>query len=152
MTRGTVQFLRAGLVLLGVGALALLLWEPHLEGRNAHATLFAIYFNDPFLAYAYLASLPFFVGLYRAFQVLGQVGANHGFSPASVKGLRTIKHCALAIIALVALGECLLLLSPSDDRAGGVFIGVLITLASMVVATAMAILERTIQNAERREV
>ena len=28
------------IVLIGIGALALLLWEPHVEGRNAHATLF----------------------------------------------------------------------------------------------------------------
>lgn len=39
-------------VLGGIGALAFMLWEPHLEGRNAHAGLFEIYFKDPFLAYA----------------------------------------------------------------------------------------------------
>jgi hypothetical protein len=49
--RGATLFLRAVLVLIGIGALALLLWEPHIEGRNAHATLSAIYFKDPFLAY-----------------------------------------------------------------------------------------------------
>jgi hypothetical protein len=58
-------FLQAVIVLIGIGALALMLWEPHIEGRNAHATLFEIYFNDPFLAYAYLASIPFFVALYQ---------------------------------------------------------------------------------------
>jgi hypothetical protein len=64
-------FLQAVIVLIGIGAVALMLWEPHIEGRNAHATLFQIYFNDPFLAYAYIASLPFFVALYQAFKVLG---------------------------------------------------------------------------------
>jgi hypothetical protein len=38
-------------------------------------------------------------------------------------------------------------LSDSDDRAGGVFIGILITFASIVVATAMAVLERAVQKA-----
>ena len=66
-------------VLIGLGALALLLWEPHLEGRNAHATLFEIYFNDPFLAYAYGASIPFFVSLYQAFKLLGYAGQNQVF-------------------------------------------------------------------------
>ena len=58
-------------MLIGVGALAVLLGEPRIEGRNAHATLFEIYFNDPFLAYAYIASIPFFVALYQAFRAVG---------------------------------------------------------------------------------
>ena len=53
--------LQAVIVLIGVGALALILWEPQIEGRNAHATQFEIYFKDPFLAFAYLGSVPFFV-------------------------------------------------------------------------------------------
>lgn len=44
------MFLQAVVVLIGIGALAFLLWEPHLKGRNANATTFEIYFNDPFLA------------------------------------------------------------------------------------------------------
>ena len=39
------------------------------------------------------------------------------------------------------------MLGDSDDRAGGVFMGILITFASIVVATAMAVLERALQNA-----
>ena len=147
MKRGPSLFLRAVLVLIGAGALALLLWEPHIEGRNAHATLFEIYFKDPFLVYAYVASIPFFVGLYHAFLVLGNAARNQEFSHSSVRSLRTIKYCAITIIGFVAVGEIFILLSHSDDHAGGVFMGVLITFASVVVATAMAILERASQNA-----
>src|ERR1051325_1698949 len=103
--RSSTVFLQVVIVLIGMGALALLLWEPHLEGRNAHATLSRIYFHDPFLAYAYVASMPFFVALHRAFRVVGYAGENKAFSPAVVKGLRTIKHCAMAIIGFVAVGE-----------------------------------------------
>jgi hypothetical protein len=147
MTRGSILFLKAVLVLIGIGALALLLWEPHIEGRNAHATLFEIYFNDPFLAYAYTASISFFVALYQAFKVLGYAGQNKVFSPAAVRALRTIKYCAIAIIGFVAVGEIFIMLGNSDDHAGGVFIGILITFASMVIATAMVVLERVLQNA-----
>jgi Protein of unknown function (DUF2975) len=122
-------FLQAVIVLIGIGALALMLWEPHIEGRNAHATLFEIYFKDPFLACAYFASIPFFVALYQAFKVLGYIGQNKAFSQATVKALRTIKFCALAIIGFVAVGELFIMLRDSDDRAGGVFIGILITSA-----------------------
>ena len=147
MNRGASLFLRAVLVLIGIGGLALMLWEPHIEGRNAHATLFAIYFKDPFLAYAYAASIPFFVGLYHAFKVLGYAGRNKEFSPSAVRSLRTIKYCAIALVGFVAVGEVFIMLGHSDDRAGGVFMGILITFASIVVATAMAILERALQNA-----
>jgi hypothetical protein len=147
MNRGASRFLRAVLVLIGIGALALLLWEPHIEGRNAHATLFAIYFKDPFLAYAYIASIPFFVGLYQGFKVLGRAGQNEEFSPSAVRSLRTIKYCAIAIVGFIAGGELFIMLSESDDRAGGVFMGILITFVSIVVATAMAVLERAVQKA-----
>ena len=147
MKRGSTIFLQVIIVLIGVGALALLLWEPHLEGRNAHATLFQIYFNDPFLAYAYIASISFFVALYQAFKVLGYVGSNKVFSQAAVKALRTIKYCAIAIIGFVAGGEIFILLSKSDDRAGGVFMGILITFGSVVIATAAAMFARILQSA-----
>ena len=148
MNRGASLFLRAVLVLIGIGALALLLWEPHLEGRNAHATLFQIYFKDPFLAFVYFASIPFFVGLYQAFKVLGYAGQNKVFSPAAVKALQTIKYCALAIIGFVAVEEFFIMLNHgSDDPAGGVFMGVLITFGSIVIATAAAMFERILQNA-----
>jgi hypothetical protein len=139
-------FLQLVIVLIGIGALAVLLWEPHIEGRNAHATLFEIYFKDPFLAYAYIASIPFFVALYQAFKVLGYAGKNQAFSPDAVKALRTIKFCAIAITGFVALGELFIMFGNSDDRAGGVAVGVLIIFASAVVATAAAVLERILQD------
>lgn len=140
-------FLQTVIVLIGIGALALLLWEPQIEGRNAHATLFEIYFKDPFLAYAYIGSIPFFLALYQAFKVLGYAGQNKVFSQAAVKALRTIKFCAIAIIGFVAVGEIFILLGDSDDRAGGVFMGILITFGSIVIATAAAMFEQILQNA-----
>ena len=147
MKLGATLFLRGVLVLIGLGALAFLLVEPHFEGRNAHATLFAIYFKDPFLAYAYVASISFFVGLYHAFKLLGYAGRNEEFSPSAVRSVRTIKYCAIALIGLVLGGEAFIMLGDSDDRAGGVFMGALIFFGSIVVATGMAVLERTLQNA-----
>ena len=147
MKFGATVFLRAVLVLIGIGALAALLWEPQLEGINAHATLFEIYFKDPFLAYAYVAAIPFFVGLYQAFKVLGYAGRNKEFSLPAVRSVRTIKYCAIAIIGFVAIGEVIIMSGDSDDRAGGVMMGAFIIFASVVVATAMAVLERALQNA-----
>ena len=64
MKRSSTMFLQAVIVLIGVGALAFMLGEPHIEGVNAHATLFEMYFNL-FVAYVYIASIPFFVASIR---------------------------------------------------------------------------------------
>ncbi len=140
-------FLQAVVVLVGIGALALLLWEPHLEGRNTHSTLFEVYFKDPFLAYVYVGSIPFFLALYQAFKLLGYFRQNEAFSPATVKALRTIKFCALATIGFVAGAEVFIMLHTSDDRAGGVFMGVLVTFGSIVIAAAAAVFERILRDA-----
>jgi len=88
------------------------------------------------------------VALYQAFKVLGYAGQNKVFSPEAVKALRTIKYCAIAIIGFVAVEEIFIMLSHgSDDPAGGVFMGILITFGSIVIATAAAMLERILQNA-----
>ena len=147
-TRSTV-FLQAVVVLIGIGALALMLWEPQIEGRNAHATLFEIYFKDPFLACAYIASISFFVALFQAFKLLGYVGQNKVFSQAAVNALRTIKHCAMALIAFVMVGEAYLFIAVrgKDDIAGGVFVGLLMMFVSSVIDTAAAVFERLLQRA-----
>lgn len=84
MKKRSTIFLQVVVVLIGVGVLVLMLWEPHLEGRNAHATPFQIYFNDPFLAYAYIASIAFFMALYQTFKLLGYVAQDTIFSLSSV--------------------------------------------------------------------
>ena len=147
MKRSSTIFLQAVIVLIGVGALAILLWEPHVEGRNAHSTLYQIYFNDPFLAYAYVASIPFFVALYQAFKLLGYARQDEVFSPAAVQSLRTIKYCALAIIGFVVGAEIIILLNSEEDKPGGIFIGILIAFGSIVIGTAAAMFERILQNA-----
>jgi hypothetical protein len=147
MKRSSAIFLQVVIVLIGIGALAFLLWEPHVEGRNAHATLFEIYFKDPFLAYAYVASIPFFVALYEAFKVLGYPGQSKVFTPEAVKALRTIKYCAIAIIGFVVGSVIFMPFGDPEDRPPGVAMRVIVTFGSIVVATAAAVFERVLQNA-----
>lgn len=149
MKRGSTIFLQGVIVLVALGALAVLLYEPHVEGRNVNATLFQIYFRDPFLAYAYTASIAFFVGLYQAFKLLGLIRQERVFSPDSVQALRTIKRCAIALVGFVggALGYVFLVVRGTDDIAGGVAIGVVMVFSSTVVGTAAAVCERLLQSA-----
>lgn len=148
MKKASTIFLQVVVVLIGLGTLALLLWEPHIEGRNTHATNLQIYFSDPFLAYAYTAFICFFVALYKAFQILGYVRQNKSFSQATVNAFRTIKYCALIFIGFVVAAEAyLVIIRPEDDIAGGVAIGLLLIFTTVVTATAAALFENLLQKA-----
>src|SRR3977135_3762856 len=147
--RGSTIFLQVVIVLIGIGALALMLWEPHLEGRNARATLFEIYFKDPFLAYAYLACIAFFVALFQAFTLLGYIRQNKVFSLDCVKALRTIKYCAIVLSILIVMAGLYIRIfhAEGDDPAGFLAMCIVTTFVSIVIATAAAVFERTLQSA-----
>ena len=147
--RSATIFLQVVIVLIGFGALALMLWEPHLEGRNAHATPFEIYFKDPFLAYAYTASIAFFVALHQAFTLLGYIGRDQVFSPNSVRALRIIKYCAITLVAMIGAAVAYLFIAVrgKDDIAGGVAMGLAMSFVSVVIAAAAAVFERLLQSA-----
>lgn len=147
--RGSIVFLQAVVVLVGIVVLALMLWEPNLEGRNAHATLFEVYFKDPFLAYAYLSSIAFFVALFQAFTLLGYIGQNKTISADSVRALRIIKYCAISLVVTiaVALAYIVIAVRDRDDPAGGVAMGLLLILIALTFGTVAAVFERRLQSA-----
>jgi hypothetical protein len=149
MKRASTVFLQIVIFLFGAGVLTFLLWEPQLEGRNVNATQFEIYFKDPFLAYLYLAFVPFFVGLFQGFRILGYVRRNEIFSQDGVRALRTIKYCALitAIFILGAEVYIFIFIRGTDDIAGGVMMGVFVISMCAVIGAASAVFERILQNA-----
>lgn len=146
MKRSSIIFLQSVVVLIGIGGLAFLLGMPQLEGRNANATQFEVYFQDPLLAYAYVASIPFFVAIYQAFKALGYAGKNEVFSPAAVKAFRIIRYCAIALIGFIIVGVLLTLLAESDDRPPIIVMGALATFVSIVIAASAAMFERILQS------
>lgn len=149
MRKNSTIFLQVVVALIGIGSLVLLLLEPQHEGRNAHATLFQVYFNDPFLAYAYTGSIAYFVALYQAFKLLGYAGRNEVFSQRSVKALRTIKYCGMVLVGFLLGAEAysFIVVRGTDDIAGGVMMELVLIFVSTVVATAAAVFERTLQSA-----
>ncbi len=153
MKRSTAVFLQGVTVLVGLGVLAFLLGEPHLEGRNARATTFEIYFKDPFLAYVYVGSIPFFVALYRAFGLFGRAGREGAFTPASVTALRSVRRCALAVLAFVAGAMVIILLKGDpEDRPAGVFMCLLAAVVAGSLAMAAAVLARKLHASPGRSV
>ena len=148
MKRISIIFLQAVIVLIGIVAFALLIRLPLTEGRAANLDLFSIYF-DPFILYGYAASTAFFVGLYKAFKLLGYIGQDKVFSSNSVRTLKSIKYCAIALsILIVAAGLYIRIFhNKEDDPAGFLAICAVTTFVSIVVVTAAAVFEKILQNA-----
>ena len=144
----STRFLQAVIVLIGLVALALLIRLPLTEGRAANLDLLGIY-SDPFILYGYAASIAFFVALYKAFRLLGYIGQNKVFSSDSVGTLKSIKYCAIVFGILIAAAGLFVSVShhEDDDPAGFLAMCIVITFASMVVATGAAIFQRILQNA-----
>lgn len=148
MKRISIVFLQAVIVLIGIVALALLIWFPLIEGRATNLDLLSIYF-DPFILYGYAASIAFFVALYKAFRLLGYIGQNKVFSSDSIKSLRSIRYCAIILSILIVVAGIYVRIfhSEEDDPAGFLAICIITTFVSIVVATAVAIFEKILQNA-----
>jgi hypothetical protein len=147
MKKSSTVFLQAVIVALGIGTLALMLRVPLTEGRAISLDLFSIY-SDPFIIYGYIVSIAFFVALYQAFKLLGYIRQNKIFSPNSVKALRTIKYCAVILSISIVIAMLYIIISHGDDdAAGAIAMGILTTFVSIVIATAAAVFEITLQKA-----
>ena len=148
MKKIVIPFLQCVIVLFGIAAFIFLLWEPHLEGRNVGATLYEIYFADTFLAYAYIASILFFVMLYQTIRLLGNIGKGTLYSASSVKRLRTIRDCAIALLMGIIAAEAYLMLvvRGTDDIAGGVAMGLAVFVLFLGAAITAQVLKLKIEK------
>jgi hypothetical protein len=148
MKRTSIIFLQSVIVLIGMVVLFILIRFPLTEGRAVNLDLISIY-ADPFIIYSYVASIAFFVGLYKAFKLLGYIGQNRVFSTDSVGSLKSIKYSAIVLsILIVAAGIFIRIThNEEDDPAGFLAICIVTTFACIVVATAAAIFEKILQNA-----
>ena len=151
MKRSSTIFLQVVIVLIVIVALAIMIRFPLTEGRAANLDLFSIY-ADPFIIYGYLASIAFFVALYQAFKLLGYIGQNKVFSLNSVRALRTIKYCAIVLSILIVMAALYIRIfhakgDEGDDPAGFIAVCIVTTFISIVIATAAAVFEKTLQSA-----
>jgi len=147
MKRSSTLFLKVVILLIAVVALAGMIRFPQTEGRAANLDLISIY-TDPFIIYIYIASIPFFVGLYQAFKLLNFIDANKAFSQGAVNTLKNMKFASLSLIGFIALAEFYIrFFAHGDDPAGPTALGIIVSFASVVIATAAAVFQRLLQNA-----
>jgi hypothetical protein len=143
----STKFLQVVIVLIGIVAIAILIRFPATEGRAVNLDLISIY-SDPFILYGYVASIPFFIALFMAFKLLGYFGQNKSFTQNSLKALNSIKYCAiiLSIFIVIAGIYIRIFYHKEDDPAGFLALCFILTFASLVVATAVSVFEKIIQN------
>jgi len=152
MKRGSTLFLKIAVILIGLPILALCIYllpqigieafEQAKKGADLAYVVFAI------LLVMYVSAIPFYMALYQALKLLSYIDKNQAFSELSVRALKTIKRCAIAISSLYVVGlPFVFIVAEWDDAPGLVLIGMVIIGASMVIAVFAAVLQRLLQEA-----
>src|SRR5690606_35254985 len=98
MERGTTLFLKLAVILIGMPVLALCIFAVPEIGEFAAE----LYPDSAYLKYLvfvdlYGSAIPFYFALYQAFKLLSYIDKNKAFSELSVRALRKIKYCAIAV-------------------------------------------------------
>ena len=92
--------------------------------------------------------LRFYINEERTYDVEYLIDANKAFSQAAVNTLKNIKFASLSLIAFIAIALIFIRFAAGgDDIAGPTMLGIIVSFAVAVVATAAAVFERLLQNA-----
>lgn len=149
MKQGSTLFLKTVVILIGIPVLAMCIFLVPKIGNFAAK----LYPDIAFIKYLvfinlYATAIPFYYALYQAFKLLSYIDKNNAFSELSVSALKNIKYCAMTISVLYVLGMPLFyLIAERDDAPGFIIIGMIMILASMVIAVFAAVLQRLLQDA-----
>jgi hypothetical protein len=151
MNRGSTIFLRVVISLIAIAALAVCIFPlPRMFAREAAKTPETAYLVYLFLVGAYVLAILFFVGLYQTFKLLTYIDGDKAFSELSVRALRQIKYSAITAGILMVAGIAAIMVltaGTGEDIAGPVMVGLIMTLASSVVAAVAAVLQKQVQKA-----
>ena len=145
--KGSTVLLKGVILLISIGTFVSLVWFPQTEGRAANLDLISIY-TDPFIIYIYIASIPFFVGLYQAFKLLNLIDVNKAISLGAVTTLKNMKFATLSLIGFIALAIFYIrFFMQGDDPAGPTALGIFMALVFSVIAAIAGVFQKLLQNA-----
>lgn len=98
----------------------------------------------------FVAVIPYLIALYQTYRLLGYIDRNIAFSERSVRALKAITYCGVAVGAIFAAMSPVILDMARQEDAPGVFaIGLGVAFASFVVAVFGVVLQRLLRNAIR---
>lgn len=146
--RGSTLLLRLAVVGVGLGVFGicgLLLPELWHVGSEFPDYAYAVYVV---LATLYLTTIPYYMGLVKAWKLLGLIDAGKALTLPAVAALRFIAWCAASIGALYFLSlPWFYIWADNDDAPGLVVIGMVFTAVPLVVAVSVAVLQRILREA-----
>lgn len=149
MKRIPTFFLRAAIFAVGVAVLAICIFALPVMWR-------AIPGEYPDISYAfygillamYAAAIPFFVALLQALKLLDYIDKNKAFSRLSVKALKRIAYCGVAIGTVFTSSlPFFYVWADKDDAPGLILVAMALVGAAFTVAVFAAILQRLLREA-----
>lgn len=100
------------------------------------------------LTVLYVASVPFYYALYQSLKLVRYIEKDKAFSLHSVKALKHIAWCGVAIAVLfVAMEPLLFIWAQHDDAPGIILFGMIIAGASLTISVFAAVLQRLLSEA-----
>ncbi len=140
-------FLKFVIFALCIGVLALCIFGlPAIPRDNAptQALETSLYV---FLGAVYLSAIPFFIASYQALKLLNLIDTKKVFSDLSVKALRVIKFCGVAMSVLYIAGmPFMYLFADEDDAPGLILFGMAFVAAPLVISVFAAVLQKLLES------
>ena len=142
-------FLKIAVFLIGTPVLALCIFGlPWLAKDAAESGSEMAYLIYGILTVMYVSAIPFYIALYQALRLLNYIDKNNAFSERSVKALKKIRNCAIAISLMYMAGmPFFYMLAEKDDAPGLIVIGMMFIFAPLVIAVFAAVLQKLLNNA-----
>ncbi len=143
MKQGSTLFLKSVISFIGLVVLVLCVFLLSAMTSSQEAGDYL-----PVLLGMYIAAVPFFFALFQTWKLLVYIDKSEAFSDSSVRALKKIKYCAIAISAVyVASMPFIVHVADKDDAPGATALGFVIIFASIVIATFAAVLQKLLQDA-----
>lgn len=147
MKKSSTLFLKTVILFFAIFVFAGLILFPQVEGRASGLNTISIY-SDPFIIYIYIASTPFFFGMYQTIKLLNLIDANKAFSQEAINKLKAIKFSSLGLIGMIAMTLIYIrFFVQGDDSSGPTMLGIILLLAFSIIATAAGVFQKLFQNA-----
>ncbi|TCP63534.1 DUF2975 domain-containing protein [Baia soyae] len=147
MKHHSTLFLKIAVFLIGIPIFALCLFglSQFILNPFNPKDIYTIY---PIVIGMYGSAIPFYIALYKAFQLLRYIDQNKAFSQMSVTALQHIKYCAVIIGGLyTVLMPFVYLVAEKEDAPGLIIVGMIPIFVSTIIAVFAAVLQRLLQEA-----
>jgi hypothetical protein len=147
MNKAVTSFLKTAILIMGliVAVLCIFLLPGLAEDAAAENPEFA-YLKWPVLLGMYVAAIPFYIALYDSWNLLRYIEGQTAFSTFSVRSLRRIRNCGIALGLIYTAG--IIGVGAAGALHPGVFLmGAAIAFCSFVISVFAAVLKELLRSA-----